>query len=105
MDELSLLQEFEDLAERLSIKVRYAHLDHAGGLCRYRGTYHIIINRRLDMKERIAVMGQALAQVPLDEVFLIPALREAIERYREPPPRDQPASGAADPASEDGENP
>ena len=48
MDSTTLLQEFEDLAERMSIRVRYGKLDGDGGLCRYRGRYHIVINKRLD---------------------------------------------------------
>ena len=34
MDNITLLKEFEDLAERMSIHVRYGKLDGEGGLCR-----------------------------------------------------------------------
>ena len=83
MDGVSLLQEFENLAERLSVQIRYGKLDKAGGLCRYRGAYHIIINKRLDTQERIAVLARAFAQFPLDDVFLIPAIREAIDAHQD----------------------
>ena len=82
MDETALLQEFELLAERLSVKVRYAILEREGGLCRYRGDCHLIINKRLNTEGRIALIARALADFPLDDVFLIPAIREALDAYR-----------------------
>lgn len=82
MDSTTLLQEFEDLAERMSIRVRYGKLDGDGGLCRYRGRYHIVINKRLDTDSRINLLGRAFSEFPLENVFLIPAVREAIDRNR-----------------------
>lgn len=82
MDSTTLLQEFEDLAERMSIRVRYGKLDGDGGLCRYRGRYHIVINKRLDTDGRINLLGRAFSEFPLENVFLIPAVREAIDRNR-----------------------
>ena len=83
MDNTTLLQEFEDLAERMAIRVRYGKLDGDGGLCRYRGRYHIVINKRLDTDSRINLLGRAFSEFPLENVFLIPAVREAIDRNRE----------------------
>ncbi len=83
MDSTTLLQEFEDLAERMSISVRYGKLEGDGGLCQYRGRYHIVINKRLDTDRRINLLGRAFAAFPLDNMFLIPAVREAIDRNRE----------------------
>lgn len=82
MDDISLLHEFENLAERLSVKIRYSNLDRDGGLCRVRGVYHLIVNRRLDTSGRIATISRALSDLPLDQVFLIPAIREVLDRYR-----------------------
>lgn len=85
MDDISLLHEFENLAERLSVKVRYTNLDRDGGLCRIRGVYHLIVNRRLDTSGRIATMSRALSSLPLHQVFIIPAIREALDRYGSAP--------------------
>lgn len=90
MDDAALLQEFEALAERLSVQVRYADLERDGGLCRYRGEYHIIINKRLNIQGRIAVLAAALLHFPLDEVFVIPAIREALEAHRTDSPAASP---------------
>ena len=82
MDSTTLLQEFEDLAERMSIRVRYGKLDGDGGLCRYRDRYHIVINKKLDTDSRINLLGRAFSEFPLENVFLIPAMREAIDRNK-----------------------
>lgn len=99
MDNATLLQEFENLAERLSVRIRYGHIDRDGGLCRYRGAYHLVINKRLGTEGRIAVFARAFARFPLDEVFLIPAIREAIEIHRSDAVHDEDIQ-----AEPDGEN-
>ena len=63
MDDTTLLQAFEDLAERLSVKIKYGKLDRDGGLCRYRDKHHIIVNKRLDAQGRIAVLAHAFSPV------------------------------------------
>lgn len=79
MNSETLLQEFENLAERLAVTIKYGKLDGDGGLCRYREDYHIIVNKRLDAAGRLSVIAKAFSQFPLDDVFLIPAIREAID--------------------------
>lgn len=103
MDSATLLQEFEDLAERMSISIRYGKLDGEGGLCRYRDEYHIVINKRLETDARIEVMSRIFAQFPLDDVFLIPAIREAIDHYKST--AEDHAVDDQETSSEGGENP
>lgn len=103
MDSATLLQEFEDLSERMSIRIRYGKLDGEGGLCRYRDEYHIVINKRLDTQGRIEVMSRVFAQFPLDDVFLIPAIREAIDQNKDTGNEDLPDD--LETSSENGENP
>jgi hypothetical protein len=103
MDSATLLQEFEDLSERMSIRIRYGKLDGEGGLCRYREEYHIVVNKRLDTEGRIEVMSRIFAQFPLEEVFLIPAIRDAIEQYKDRANAHVPDD--LETSSESGENP
>ncbi len=77
-----LLEEFENLAERLSITIKYGRLDGEGGLCRYKEDYHIVVNKRLETDGRIAVIARAFSQFPLEDVFLVPAIREAIDLHQ-----------------------
>ncbi len=84
----TLLQEFEDLAERLSVKIKYGKLDGEGGLCRYGDNFHIIVNKKLDISSRVVVLARAFSNFPLDDVFLIPAIREAIDTHQDEEPME-----------------
>ena len=79
MGESMLLQELEALAERLGVDVRYASLEGRGGLCRYGGAIHLILDRSLSVSERIEEFLSALGQLDLDDVCVLPKIREMIE--------------------------
>ncbi|MCK5118631.1 MAG: hypothetical protein KAJ05_04855 [Candidatus Latescibacteria bacterium] len=79
MREALLLQELEALAERLDVKVRYGSLEGSGGLCRYGGVTHLILNQSLSVSERIEAFLRALRQLDLNAVFVVPKIREMIE--------------------------
>lgn len=77
------LRELESVAERKSIKVSYEALDGEasnGGLCKVKGEYRIIIDKKASPGERLTVLAQALAAFPLDDIYLAPHIREAIEK-------------------------
>ena len=79
ISEPMLLQELEALAERLGVDVRYVSFEGRGGLCRYGGAIHLILNRSLSVPERIEEFLSALGQLDLDDVFVLPKIREMIE--------------------------
>ena len=79
-----LLSRLEGLADQLRIPVRYAslateELPGRGGLCILRGERQIIIERTLGNREKARLLATGLAQFDLEGVFLLPAVREAIE--------------------------
>lgn len=65
------LEEVEALAERMGVKVSYDAMSGLvqgiGGLCRVRGSLRIIIDRRLKPPERLQIIVDALARLPLPE--------------------------------------
>jgi len=81
MDVYDVLQELEALAERLSVAVRYEELDGRGGLCRYGGKWHLILNRSLSDEDRVQALAQELVRFPLDDVFVLPRIRAILEQY------------------------
>jgi hypothetical protein len=79
-----LLSKLEALAEQLEIPVRYANLATEelagrGGLCVLRGERQIIIERTLGSQDKARLLATGLAQFELEGVFLLPAVRQAIE--------------------------
>ncbi len=89
MNDEGLLGALEGLAERLRIPVRYAalateELPGRGGLCVVRGERRIIIEQSLTAGEKARLLAAGLAQFDWADVFLRPAVREAIRRARSP---------------------
>ena len=82
MTDSQLLQEFEALAYRLNIPVsREDLMGGTGGLCVVRGEQRIILDYRLDVPTQVELLARAFSQLPLDDVFLKPSLRERIDLY------------------------
>ena len=80
MEENRLLQELEEIAEKLSIAVRYDDLMGTdfkvkGGLCRLRGENVIIMDRRTPSRERIDLLVRALSQFDLSSISTRPYIR------------------------------
>jgi hypothetical protein len=76
----------EQAAHQLGIKVRYETLTGetmgAGGLCKIRGEWAVIIDRRANASDRAALLVESLASFDTDSVFLPPELREAVVQRR-----------------------
>jgi hypothetical protein len=67
LNQQAMLDELETAAARLAVKVSYESLASSvgtGGLCRVRGEYRVIIDKRTQVSERVAALAQALSQVP-----------------------------------------
>jgi hypothetical protein len=92
----AMLAELENAADRRAIKVSYEALQASvgsGGLCRVKGAYRVIIDKRASTGERLSTLAGALAQVGLGELVLSAAVRDLIalhsvdRRPDEAPPR------------------
>ena len=84
MQDQELLSRLEGVADQLEIPVRYANLateeyPGRGGLCILRGERRIIIERTLGDREKARLLAAGLAQFDLEGVYLVPAVRRAIE--------------------------
>ncbi len=79
-----MLSKLEDAATQLRVKVSYellgASVGH-GGLCRVKGEYRVIIDKRASTEERATTLAGALAVAlaRLDAVELDPKLRGLID--------------------------
>jgi hypothetical protein len=85
LNDEALLNQLEELAERMAIAVRYENITGeespgSGGLCRIQGRYVLIVHSRATLKEKIRVVTKALRQFDLSEIYVRPALRELLER-------------------------
>ena len=77
-----MLEELEQAAEALHIKVIYERLSpeaSPGGLCKVNGEYRVMIDRHLPVQERLYVLLGAVARFSVDDVYLSPEVRKAVE--------------------------
>ena len=93
MQDQAILEELEAAAGQLGVKVSYEALKATigvGGLCRVRGEYRMIIDKRSQVGERVATLASGLARVPAmtsalsgeqSQVQLSPPVRDLVLHY------------------------
>ena len=81
MDTASILQELETVATSLKVEIRYDDVETRCGLCRFgeNDTLLLVVNERLTAEERVQVLVEAMASLPLDNVFVRPQIRDLLE--------------------------
>ena len=89
MDDGVLLNQLEELAGKLGIEIRYGNIaveesHRTGGLCRVNGQYVLIIHSRLTVKEKIGIIIKTLKGFEMDDVYVIPVIRELLDKFKEP---------------------
>src|SRR5437773_3747799 len=99
----ALLEHLESAAEKLDIRVSYEMLATAigqsrGGLCRVKGQFRVIIDKRATAGERVATLATALGRFApqLAELALPAAVREVLHAHA---PAVRPDPGVARRAS------
>jgi hypothetical protein len=85
LDDGTLLNQLEELAGKLGIEIRYGNIPgeeshRMGGLCRVKGQYKLIIHSKLTIKEKIGVIVKNLKGFEMDDVYVIPAIRELLDK-------------------------
>jgi len=83
------LEYLEDLALKLGVEVVYEKLENrdflaTGGLCKVKGAYKIFIDRSETIERRIEILARALSSFNREEVYILPYIREILEKAKEP---------------------
>lgn len=89
-----MVELLENAAEQLGIKVSYEPLQTSGiqtglrgGLCRVKGTYRIIIDKRATNEERMTTLATAIAAFDTAELELSQKVRDLLRMYEGTGPR------------------
>ncbi len=76
------LSELERLAGELEVAVCYEPMaglvQGVGGLCRVKGQYRIIVDRKLKAPERLQVVADALRRFDTERHFVSPQVRKLL---------------------------
>ena len=88
-----MVELLENAAEQLGIKVSYEPLQTAGmtgmrgGLCRVKGAYRIIIDKRATNEERLQTLATSIAGFDTTELELSQKVRDLLRMYEGTGPR------------------
>jgi hypothetical protein len=81
----NVLTDLEAAAEKLGIKVTYEALQETvggGGLCKVKGSFRVIIDKRGTVGEKLSTLARALSNFDLGGIFLSPAARDIVEQHQ-----------------------
>ncbi len=83
MKEELILEHLEAVARSKSVIIRYERLENGelsirSGSCRVKGSEYIIVDSRLTLKERIEVIAKELRKRNLEDIYILPLIREII---------------------------
>lgn len=84
-----LLQELELVAEKLGIQTVYDTFQGRGGGCRVIEDRYIVINSRLADDVKAELFLKALSELPIDEIYIKPEIRELLEEARASRPQTE----------------
>jgi hypothetical protein len=80
-----IYQELKDLAEKLEITVSEQNLRTAGikvksGFCKVKGKNLFIMDKHKSIHKKIDTLASQLAIFPHEDLYLMPAIREILEK-------------------------
>lgn len=84
MKQSQLYQQLVELANKLGITVSEQNLRVTGvnarsGLCRVKGNTIFIMDKYLPVNDKIIVLSACLRSMPLEDVYIIPAVRKLLD--------------------------
>ena len=90
MKQEALYQLLKDLAEKMDIAVSEQNFRSTGtsirsGLCVVKGRRMFLVDKHMTVRRKSEALGECLAAMPLDGVFVLPAVREFLDRIRSKP--------------------
>ena len=74
-----VFQEFEQIAEKLGIRIVLEKGDFKGGFCLLEEEHIIVINKLKPIEQRIRALGKAFSRMDTSHIYLKPIIREIIE--------------------------
>jgi hypothetical protein len=79
MTDNEIVDYLAELSEKLGIGVRWEGLIGDGGICELRGKRWLFVDRSNDLRTQIDVMTDALADEAIDDIYIVPEVRELLE--------------------------
>jgi hypothetical protein len=89
-----IYHELKELAEKLSVTVSEENLRKAGipiksGMCIVKGKRMLIVDKHKSIHKKIQIVASQLASLAHDQVYVIPAVRDVLDKYRDDEDEDE----------------
>jgi hypothetical protein len=89
-----IYHELKELADKLSVTVSEENLRKAGipvksGMCIVKGKRMFVMDKHKSIHKKIQILASQLARLPHDQVYVIPAVRDVLDRYRDDEDEDE----------------
>ena len=80
-----IYQELKDLAEKLEITVseqnlRTASIKVKSGLCKVKGKNLFVMDKHKSIHKKIDILASQLAKFPHEDLYVMPTIRELLEK-------------------------
>ncbi len=75
----AIVKELEEIARQLGLGIRKEKGNFRGGRCIVGGEDMIVLNRHHVPEVHLGILAEALRDLPIDAVFVKPAVRKALE--------------------------
>lgn len=82
MKKEKLYSEFEELGQRLGVKIIKGKGNFTGGICTVKDETVIVVNKMKPIEHRLKILATSFLEYNLDDIYMIPALRAFIEKTR-----------------------
>lgn len=82
MKKEKLYNEFEELGQRLGVKIIKGRGNFHGGSCIVNEETVIVLNKQKPIEQRLKTLATSFLEYNLDDVYMVPALRAYIEESR-----------------------
>ena len=97
----TIYQELKDLAEKLDITVSEQNFRSTGvkaksGLCKVKGNYLYIIDKHKSIHKKNKLLAECLRQMPHEEIYVVPAVRDLLNKYQKAGLAPNPGRGDSD---------
>lgn len=79
MKTVQIVKELEDAARQLGVRVRHEKGNFRGGYCIRDDEEILMLNRSHPPEVHLSVLAVAMKNLPVDTVYLRPAVRRALE--------------------------
>ena len=83
MSQELLLQELEGLSARMGLVVRYENGNFSDSFCRLKEDKFLFIHKKIPTEKKVRVLARELSKFDSSGHFVLPVVREILDKYRE----------------------